>query len=70
MLIGGVADEAFLNRVRDEVEFQKLKVGNLLHVDGQYIAKQANAVINCGTNLVSAVDKWLADNSSDENTAA
>jgi hypothetical protein len=67
---GGVADDAFLNRVREEVEFQKLKLGNLLHVDGQYIAKQANAVINCGTNLVSAVDKWLADNSSDENTAA
>jgi hypothetical protein len=67
---GGVADDAFLKRVQGETEFRKVEIGDLLRVDGGYVAKQANAVINCGTNLVSAVDEWLLKNSNDAGDAA
>jgi hypothetical protein len=62
---GGVVDRKFINRVKNYDEFKRAKEGDLLSVSGGYVCNQSVAVVNCATNLVQAVDKWLLDRPTD-----
>lgn len=59
---GGTIDRKFLNRVRGVAELKEAKEGQLLFITGHYVAAKANAVAECATKLVSAVDDWLLAN--------
>jgi len=58
---GGVVDERFKSKMKNPT---KLEVGHIYCVTGEYVAKQANIVSKCSTELVTGVDDWLEKNQS------
>jgi len=57
----GKTDEEYLTKTTSLVSAPKATKGELLLLDGQIVGTQLAEMLECGTKLVAAVDKWLSE---------
>jgi hypothetical protein len=58
---GGIIDRKFVERMGNKLEL-KDKINNSLCVTGGTVAHKAKIVVDCSTQLIQAIDKWITEN--------